>query len=161
MRRDDLDPGGPSEPDGPKLHVRTAWISDLHLGTPGWQAVKLLAFLRALEGDDPAARYSLFNGIVAGFAIAPTLINGNALVQQIVPQSQLTEALTWVGTSLGVGVSFGSWIAGSLIDVQGSPGGFRVVQGAAVLAVVATLVSLRRLRADSHRAEPRTVPTGT
>lgn len=27
------------------------------------------AFLRALEGDDPAARYSLFNGIVAGFAI--------------------------------------------------------------------------------------------
>ena len=96
---------------------------------------------------------------VAGFGIAPTLINGNALVQQIVPRSQLTEGLTWVGTSLGVGVSFGSSIAGSLIDAQGSPGGFRVVQGAAVLAVVATLVSLRRLRADSRRAEPRTVPT--
>ena len=27
------------------------------------------AFLRALDGDDPAARFSIFNGIVAGFAI--------------------------------------------------------------------------------------------
>jgi UDP-2,3-diacylglucosamine pyrophosphatase LpxH len=51
MRRDDLDPAEPTEAPGPRLHVRTAWISDLHLGTPGCQAVKLLEFLRALECD--------------------------------------------------------------------------------------------------------------
>ena len=49
---------------------------------------------------------------VAGFAIAPTLINGNGLVQDLVPRERLTEGLTWVGTSLGVGVSVGSSIAG-------------------------------------------------
>ena len=40
-----LDPD--SQP--PKLRVRTAWISDLHLGTPGCQAVPLLDFLRDLD----------------------------------------------------------------------------------------------------------------
>ena len=52
MRRDDMDPGDTGdahEPPGPRLRVRTAWISDIHLGTPGCQAVPLLDFLRALE----------------------------------------------------------------------------------------------------------------
>jgi MFS family permease len=86
---------------------------------------------------------------VAGFAIAPTLINGNGLVQHFVAPERLTEGLTWVGTSLGVGVSVGSWIAGSMIDRQGSHGGYLVVVGSAALAVVATLVSLRALRAGT------------
>ncbi len=90
----------------------------------------------------------------AGFAIAPTLINGNGLVQQIVPRRQLTEGLTWVGTSLGVGVSLGSSVSGAVIDAQGSHGGFLVVQAAAAVSVVATLASLRRLRADSRRSGP-------
>lgn len=83
---------------------------------------------------------------VTGFAIAPTLINGNALVQQLVPPARLTEGLTWVGTSLGVGVSFGSSIAGSRIDADGSHGGFLVVIVSAVLALVATLAAYRTLR---------------
>lgn len=33
----------------PTLSVRTVWISDLHLGTPGCQAEALLAFLRDVE----------------------------------------------------------------------------------------------------------------
>src|SRR5690606_34823639 len=48
---------------------------------------------------------------VTGFAIAPTLINGNNLVQNLVAPNQLTEGLAWVGTSLGVGVSIGSSVA--------------------------------------------------
>jgi UDP-2,3-diacylglucosamine pyrophosphatase LpxH len=32
-----------------RLRVRTAWISDMHLGTPGCQAEALLEFLRAVE----------------------------------------------------------------------------------------------------------------
>lgn len=101
---------------------------------------------------------------VAGFAIAPTLVNGNGLVQHFVPRERLTEGLTWVGTSLGVGVSLGSWVAGSLIDRQGSHGGYLVVVASAGLAVVAVLASLRTLRAGTadlgaaDAAAPTAVP---
>ena len=88
---------------------------------------------------------------VTGFAIAPTLINGNGLVQELVAPGRLTEGLTWVGTSLGVGVSIGSSIAGARIDAHGSHAGFLVVVIAGGAAVVATLASLRTLRAG-HRA---------
>lgn len=88
---------------------------------------------------------------VTGFAIAPTLINGNGLVQELVPAARLTEGLTWVGTSLGVGVSIGSSLAGSRIDAQGSHGGFLVVVVAGVAALVATVASLRTLRRVHER----------
>nr|WP_249937347.1 UDP-2,3-diacylglucosamine diphosphatase [Roseateles sp. DAIF2] len=43
----------PSPPEAPEergaLQVRTVWISDLHLGTPGCQAQALLEFLRQVE----------------------------------------------------------------------------------------------------------------
>jgi UDP-2,3-diacylglucosamine pyrophosphatase LpxH len=51
MRRDDMEPTEASDPPGPRLQVRTAWISDIHLGTPGCQAPALLDFLRALDCD--------------------------------------------------------------------------------------------------------------
>jgi len=51
MVNDPADAVDAEGPPGPKLRVRTAWISDVHLGTPGCQANQLLAFLRALECD--------------------------------------------------------------------------------------------------------------
>jgi UDP-2,3-diacylglucosamine pyrophosphatase LpxH len=51
MRRDDLplpDPP-PALDEAPHWRLRTVWISDLHLGTPGCQADALLAFLRAVD----------------------------------------------------------------------------------------------------------------
>jgi len=52
MRRDDM-PGAPEDPPEVEavasLKVRTVWISDLHLGTPGCQALALLDFLRSVE----------------------------------------------------------------------------------------------------------------
>jgi UDP-2,3-diacylglucosamine pyrophosphatase LpxH len=40
----------PDDSDAPApLRVRTVWISDIHLGTPGCQAVALLDFLRSVE----------------------------------------------------------------------------------------------------------------
>ena len=38
-----------NEAQDPSVRVRTVWISDLHLGTPGCQAGALLSFLRTLE----------------------------------------------------------------------------------------------------------------
>ena len=52
MRRDELpdlaDEPEDSQPEG-SLRLRTVWISDLHLGTPGCQAKALLHFLRHVE----------------------------------------------------------------------------------------------------------------
>jgi UDP-2,3-diacylglucosamine pyrophosphatase LpxH len=46
-----LDPGDPGDAGdgGERIQVRTVWISDLHLGTPGCQARALLDFLRTVE----------------------------------------------------------------------------------------------------------------
>lgn len=83
---------------------------------------------------------------VAGLAIAPTIINGNGLVQQLVAPTRLTEGLVWVTTSLGIGVSVGSSVAGARIDAHGARGGFAVVAVAGAVALVATLASVRTLR---------------
>ncbi|WP_225755568.1 MFS transporter [Actinotalea sp. Marseille-Q4924] len=83
---------------------------------------------------------------VTGFAIAPSLITGNGLVQELVPPGRLTEGLTWVSTSLGVGVAIGASVGGALIDRDGAHGGFLVVAGAAAAAAVATLAGSRTLR---------------
>lgn len=86
---------------------------------------------------------------VVGLTLAPTLVNGNALVQETIPAQRLTEGLTWVGTALGVGVAGGSAVAGPLIDAQGSHAGFLVSTGAGVIATltaVLTLVVQRRRR---------------
>ena len=95
---------------------------------------------------------------VIGFAIAPSAINGNALVEELVPRHQLTEGLTWLGTGMGVGVSLGSWTGGTLIDSAGSHAGFLVVMVCAGLAAVAVLASLRTLRAG--RASVASVASG-
>jgi len=43
--------GQDAEDASPGMRVRTVWISDLHLGTPGCQAEALLAFLKHVECD--------------------------------------------------------------------------------------------------------------
>ncbi len=57
MRRDDITATLDTAADTPadddaterKLRVRTAWVSDIHLGTPGCQAQALLDFLRRVD----------------------------------------------------------------------------------------------------------------
>ncbi|MBQ1766428.1 MAG: UDP-2,3-diacylglucosamine diphosphatase [Aquincola sp.] len=43
------DPDAYADRPAPVLQMRTVWISDLHLGTPGCQALALLEFLREVE----------------------------------------------------------------------------------------------------------------
>jgi MFS family permease len=84
-------------------------------------------------------------GFVSGFAIAPTLINTNGLIQRIVPESRLTEGLSWIGTALGVGVSVGSSLAGWLIDHISFSAGFLATSVAAGCAAAFALGSYRKI----------------
>lgn len=86
---------------------------------------------------------------VAGLAAAPTIITGNGLVQDMVGRHQLTEALTWVGTSIGIGASLGAWLAGARVEVAGADAGFLVTVGAAWFATLLTLAASRTLRRQS------------
>ncbi|MFD2840184.1 MFS transporter [Populibacterium corticicola] len=96
---------------------------------------------------------------LAGFAISPTLINGNNVIQLVVSPRQLTEGLTWVGTALGVGVSLGSSVAGVRIDEAGAHSGFSVVVIAGLVQVVIALVAMRTFRTRTTTHQIQEVPT--
>lgn len=89
--------------------------------------------------------------LVTGFAVSPTMINVNAMVQRAVPVNRLTEGLTWMSTAMNVGVSLGSAAAGRGIEAGGYDGGFYLVIAFAWLMVVVTLVSIPALREVSRR----------
>lgn len=141
-------------------------LSGFAYGARHWLSPLSLRF--AIGACALAAGVSLFlvvDGLVAlgavmfaaGFAIAPTLINGNALVQALVAPQQLTEGLAWVSTSLGVGVSVGSWLAGARIEAADAHAGFfvTVVAGWVCAALaVAALPTLRRRAPYSTQAAP-------
>ncbi|UNX55136.1 MFS transporter [Georgenia sp. TF02-10] len=94
-------------------------------------------------------------GFVAGFAISPTIINGNSMVEHVVPRAKLTEGLTWLSTAINIGVSLGSSVAGSLIDAAGSHAGFAVVAVSGGLAVLAACAAAPVLRARDRGGEAR------
>ncbi len=89
------------------------------VGALGFAAgVGMLALVRSFDALDSIAVTAglLF---VAGFAISPMLIAGTALVGELVAPTRLTEGLTWVSTSLGLGVAAGAALAGVWVDEAG------------------------------------------
>ena len=50
--------------------------------------------------------------VVAGVAVSPSLISSFTLAELLVPRSAVTEAFTWIGTALGLGVALGASVAG-------------------------------------------------
>jgi MFS family permease len=83
---------------------------------------------------------------VAGFAISPMLISGNALAKELVDPTRLTEGLTWMGSGIGIGVSIGAAISGAVVDATDAETGFTVPVSAGVLAAVLVLACSRWLR---------------
>jgi predicted MFS family arabinose efflux permease len=83
---------------------------------------------------------------VAGFAISPMLISGNALVQELVDPARLTEGLTWMVSGIGIGVSAGAALAGAMVDAVGAQHAFAVPVAAGTLAAVLVLACSRWLR---------------
>ncbi|WP_404959680.1 MFS transporter [Streptomyces sp. 147326] len=81
-------------------------------------------------------------GLVVGLCIAPALITGYTMVEQLIPANARTEAFTWLTGSIAFGQAIAVILAGRLTDAHGSSYGFLVPMGATALAL-ATLLALR------------------
>ncbi len=75
--------------------------------------------------------------IVAGIAVSPSLISSFTLAELLVPRASVTEAFTWIGTALGLGVAIGASAAGKIVDASGANAAFLVATVAAAVAAVA------------------------
>lgn len=84
--------------------------------------------------------------LVAGLAIAPTLIASFGLVDDLVPACSRTEGFTWLNAGLGAGVAAGSAAAGALADGPGARAALAVCLAGALLALAVTVAGARTLR---------------
>jgi MFS family permease len=93
--------------------------------------------------------------VLAGLAVSPSLISSFTLAEVLVPRSATTEAFTWIGTALGLGVALGSSAAGKLVDTVGANRAFLVATLAAAIATVVVAATQRLLHVPAeHAAEP-------
>ncbi|BAC71389.1 MULTISPECIES: MFS transporter [Streptomyces] len=96
-------------------------------------------------------------GLLVGMCIAPALITGYTLVEDLVPATARTEAFTWLTGAVALGQAAAVTVAGQLEDRLWDGAGFLVPMAGTVLAL-ATLVCLRSRLA--HRPAGRTVARG-
>jgi len=85
--------------------------------------------------------------IVAGLTISPTIIAGYGLIERQAPAARRTEAMTWLSSTIAVGVATGSSICGRIIDTAGPRWGYGFAAIVGVIAVTTCLLGRGRLRA--------------
>ena len=85
--------------------------------------------------------------LIAGLTISPTIIAGYGLIERQAPGAHRTEALTWLSSSISVGVACGSAACGRIIDTAGPRWGYAFAAACGAMAVAICLVGLRRLSA--------------
>jgi hypothetical protein len=96
---------------------------------------------------------------LAGVAVSPSLISSFTLAEVLVPRAAVTEAFTWIGTALGLGVAIGASVAGKIVDVSGANAAFLVATVAAAIAAVTVGLCQRLLHVPAeHAAEPALAP---
>jgi MFS family permease len=93
--------------------------------------------------------------VLAGVAVSPSLISSFTLAEVLVPRAAVTEAFTWIGTALGLGVAVGASVAGKIVDASGANPAFLVATVAAAVAAVTVGLSQRLLHVPAeHAVEP-------
>jgi hypothetical protein len=93
--------------------------------------------------------------ILAGVSLSPSLISSFTLAELLVPRAAVTEAFTWIGTALGLGVAVGASSAGKIVDVVGANAAFLVATGAAAVAALVVASCQRVLHVPAeHVAAP-------
>jgi predicted MFS family arabinose efflux permease len=93
--------------------------------------------------------------VLAGVAVSPSLISSFTLAELIVPRSAVTEAFTWIGTALGLGVAIGTSVAGKVVDTVSANAAFLVATVSAGLAALVVLAAQRLLHVpEENIADP-------
>jgi predicted MFS family arabinose efflux permease len=93
--------------------------------------------------------------ILAGVAVSPILISSFTLAEVLVPRAAVTEAFTWIGTALGLGVAVGASVSGKIVDLAGANTSFLVATVAAALGAGVVAASQRLLHVPAeHAAAP-------
>jgi MFS family permease len=93
--------------------------------------------------------------VVAGVAVSPSLISSFTLAELLVPRAAVTEAFTWIGTALGLGVAVGASLAGKIVDVSGANAALLVSTASAGVAALTVGAFQRLLHVPAeHVAQP-------
>jgi MFS family permease len=93
--------------------------------------------------------------LLAGIAVSPSLISSFTLAEVLVPRAAVTEAFTWIGTALGLGVAVGASVAGQIVDTSGANTSFLVATVASGTAALVVLAYQRLLHVPAeHAPEP-------
>ena len=96
--------------------------------------------------------------LFAGVAVSPSLISSFTLAELLVPRAAVTEAFTWIGTALGLGVAIGASVSGKIVDHAGANAAFLVATVASALATVIVAAYRKLLHVPADRvAEPALV----
>ncbi|MGZ0898370.1 MFS transporter [Pseudomonas putida] len=90
--------------------------------------------------------------LVAGLFFAPTMIVAMSLVERIVPESKLTEGMTWLLAGLNVGVAGGAAASGQVVDMWGAQAGFNVALAGGAAVLLVALWGYQRMRAGARQA---------
>jgi predicted MFS family arabinose efflux permease len=88
---------------------------------------------------------------LSGVAVSPTFITAFGLVERLVPQAVLTEAITWVGTGIGIGMASGAFLSGWVVDTFGARNGFWLSVGGATAALAIVALGQRGLAGGRSR----------
>lgn len=81
--------------------------------------------------------------VLAGLAIAPTLIATLAITESIVPRSRLTEGMAVLHTAMGVGIAPGATLSGLVIDAKGASAAYLVPVLAGVIGAATAWLAPR------------------
>ncbi|EGP55872.1 ABC transporter, membrane spanning protein [Agrobacterium tumefaciens F2] len=94
-----------------------------------------------------------FAVFLSGVAISPIFITAFGLIERRVPESMLTEGVTWVMTGIGIGMALGAFISGWVIDNFGPDNGFWVSVAASLSTVAIIALGQRSLSAEGRHAD--------
>lgn len=97
----------------------------------------------------------IVSSMIAGLAVAPTLISLFSIAERLVPPRQLTEGLTWANSALALGFALGTSVGGILIDARGTSWAFLLAWAGTILTFVVAVVARKLfLRGISGRSAP-------
>jgi MFS family permease len=90
--------------------------------------------------------------VLAGIAVSPSLISAFTLAEQLVPRAAVTEAFTWIGTALALGVAVGASVSGKIVDLSGANAALSVATVAAAIAAGVVAMTQRALHVPAEHA---------